>query len=48
MMRELMQYLCVAEDLFYHSNMHLGIPIYNTVLHSLVEAEEVSGSACEL
>lgn len=40
MMRELMQYLCVAEDLFYHSNMHLGIPIYNTVLHSLVEAEE--------
>lgn len=40
MMRELMQYLCVAEDLFYHSNTHLGIPIYNTVLHSLVEAEE--------
>uniref|UniRef100_A0A6N2M5X7 Pentacotripeptide-repeat region of PRORP domain-containing protein n=3 Tax=Salix viminalis TaxID=40686 RepID=A0A6N2M5X7_SALVM len=40
MMRELMQYLCVAEDLFYHSNRHLGIPLYNSVLHSLVEAEE--------
>ncbi|KAJ6713113.1 PENTATRICOPEPTIDE REPEAT-CONTAINING PROTEIN [Salix purpurea] len=40
MVRELMQYLCVAEDLFYHSNRHLGIPLYNSVLHSLVEAEE--------
>ncbi|CAK7336289.1 unnamed protein product [Dovyalis caffra] len=40
MMRELMQYLHMAEDLFYHTNTFLGIPIYNTVLHSLVEAKE--------
>lgn len=42
MIRELMEYLRMAENLFYRSNTYLGTPIYNTVLHSLVEAEEVS------
>lgn len=48
MIRELIQYLRVAEDLSYHNNIYLGTPIYNTVLHSLVEAKEVSASPCIL
>lgn len=42
MMKELIQYLRVAEDQFSHGNTYIGIPIYNTVLHGLVEAKEVS------
>lgn len=41
---ELLQYLHVAENLFCHTNTKLGAPIYNVVLHSLVEANEVSAS----
>ena len=44
MIRELMQYLHVAENQFFRTNTYLGTPIYNTVLHSLVEAKEVSAS----
>ncbi|KAJ9189925.1 hypothetical protein P3X46_001173 [Hevea brasiliensis] len=40
MVRELIEYLHSAEYLFYRSNTYLGTPIYNTVLHSLVEANE--------
>lgn len=40
MIRELIQYLRVAENQFSHSNTSLGTPLYNTVLHSLVEAKE--------
>ncbi|XP_034675182.1 pentatricopeptide repeat-containing protein At1g76280 isoform X5 [Vitis riparia] len=40
MIRELMQYLHVAENQFFRTNTYLGTPIYNTVLHSLVEAKE--------
>lgn len=40
MIRELIQYLQVAENLFCRSNTYIGTPIYNTVLHSLVEAKE--------
>lgn len=42
MMREMIQYLHVAENLFSRSNTYLLTPIYNTVLHSLVEAHDVS------
>lgn len=42
MIRELLQYLHLAEDLFYHTDTNFGIPAYNTVLQSLVEAGEVS------
>ncbi|XP_040973445.1 pentatricopeptide repeat-containing protein At1g76280 isoform X3 [Gossypium hirsutum] len=38
---ELLQYLHVAENLFCHTNTKLGAPIYNVVLHSLVEANEI-------
>ncbi|KAI5341764.1 hypothetical protein L3X38_009639 [Prunus dulcis] len=41
MIRELIQYLDVAENIFCRNNIYLGTPIYNTVLHSLVEAQEV-------
>lgn len=41
MIRELIQYLDVAENIFCRNNIYLGTPIYNTVLHSLVEAKEV-------
>ncbi|KAI5341791.1 hypothetical protein L3X38_009666 [Prunus dulcis] len=34
------QYLDVAENIFCRNNIYLGTPIYNTVLHSLVEAKE--------
>ncbi|KAK3034795.1 hypothetical protein RJ639_033700 [Escallonia herrerae] len=40
MIRELIQYLRVAENQFSSSSIVLGTPIYNTVLHSLVEAKE--------
>ncbi|MED6124204.1 hypothetical protein PIB30_056858 [Stylosanthes scabra] len=40
MIRELVRYLHVAEDLFIYSNRSLGTDIYNTVLHYLVEAGE--------
>ncbi|KAM7250277.1 hypothetical protein ACFE04_022160 [Oxalis oulophora] len=40
MIRELMQYLNAAESLFARKNTYLGTPIYNTVLHYLVEAKE--------
>ncbi|KAL6207627.1 hypothetical protein ACLB2K_018584 [Fragaria x ananassa] len=40
MMRELIHYLHVAEDLLSHNNMYLGTPIYNTALNSLVKSEE--------
>ncbi|KAB2096435.1 hypothetical protein ES319_A01G108200v1 [Gossypium barbadense] len=39
---ELLQYLHVAENLFCQTNTKLGAPIYNVVLHSLVEANEAS------
>lgn len=38
-----------AEDLFYRNNSYVGTPIYNSVLHSLVDANEVSAcSTCPL
>ncbi|XP_020533461.1 pentatricopeptide repeat-containing protein At1g76280 isoform X2 [Jatropha curcas] len=40
MIRELIQYLHMAEDLFSRRNISLGTPIYNIVLHSLVEAKD--------
>ncbi|XP_040989932.1 pentatricopeptide repeat-containing protein At1g76280 isoform X3 [Juglans microcarpa x Juglans regia] len=40
MIRELIQYLQVAENLFCRNNTFLGTAIYNTVLHSFVEAKE--------
>ncbi|PON90448.1 Ribosome biogenesis protein [Trema orientale] len=47
MIKELIHYLHVAESLFTRSKIYLGTPIYNTVLHSLVEAKE-SHMATEL
>lgn len=44
MIRKLIQYLHVAENLFIYSNPSLGTDMYNIVLHYLVEAQEVSGS----
>ncbi|XP_045824397.1 pentatricopeptide repeat-containing protein At1g76280-like isoform X1 [Trifolium pratense] len=40
MIRELVQYLHVAENLFIYSNPSLGTDMYNIVLHYLVEAQE--------
>ncbi|KAF3455799.1 hypothetical protein FNV43_RR00441 [Rhamnella rubrinervis] len=40
MIKELIHYLHMAENYFSHNNTHVGTPIYNTVLHSLVEANE--------
>lgn len=40
MITELLQYLHAAENIFVHSNTSLGTYVYNTVLHSLVEAGE--------
>ncbi|XP_021284335.1 pentatricopeptide repeat-containing protein At1g76280 isoform X2 [Herrania umbratica] len=40
MTRELLHYLHIAEKLFCHTNTYMGAPIYNTVLHSLIEAAE--------
>ncbi|KAL2522093.1 Pentatricopeptide repeat-containing protein [Forsythia ovata] len=40
MIKELIQYLHFAENQFSHSKTFPGTPIYNTVLHSLVEAKE--------
>lgn len=41
MIKELIHYLHMAENYFSGNNTHVGTPIYNTVLHSLVEANEV-------
>lgn len=41
MIKELIHYLHMAENYFSRNNTHVGTPIYNTVLHSLVEANEV-------
>lgn len=46
MTKELIQYLRTAEKQFLYRSTYLGIQIYNTVLHSLVEAKEVSISWC--
>lgn len=43
MMREMIHYLHVAENLFLYSNPSLGTDMYNIVLHYLVEGQEVSG-----
>ncbi|KAI3459886.1 hypothetical protein Pfo_016549 [Paulownia fortunei] len=40
MTKEMIQYLRVAENQFLSRSTHLGIHIYNTALHSLVEAKE--------
>ncbi|KEH40253.1 PPR containing plant-like protein [Medicago truncatula] len=40
MIREMIQYLHVAENLFIYSNPSLGTDMYNIVLHYLVEAQE--------
>lgn len=42
MIKELIQYLHVAKNQFSHGITLIGTPAYNTVLHSLVEAKEVS------
>jgi len=42
MIRELVQYLHVAENLFIYSNPSLRTDMYNIALHYLVEAQEVS------
>lgn len=41
MIKELIHYLHVAESLSSRSELSVGTPIYNTVLHSLVGAKEV-------
>ncbi|XP_038897388.1 pentatricopeptide repeat-containing protein At1g76280 isoform X2 [Benincasa hispida] len=41
MTKELLQYLNVAENLFYYNHTCLGTPVYNTVLHFLVESKEI-------
>lgn len=40
MINELIQYLHVVENQFSHSKTLMGTPVYNTVLHSLVDAKE--------
>ncbi|KAH6778303.1 hypothetical protein C2S51_009615 [Perilla frutescens var. frutescens] len=40
MIKELIQYIRIAEEQCVYRNKHLGIEIYNTFLHSLVEAKE--------
>ncbi|XP_073220230.1 pentatricopeptide repeat-containing protein At1g76280 isoform X2 [Cicer arietinum] len=40
MMREMIHYLHVAENLFLYSNPSLGTDMYNIVLHYLVEGQE--------
>ncbi|KAL5129320.1 Pentatricopeptide repeat-containing protein [Glycine soja] len=40
MIKELIQYLHVADNLFIYRNPSLGTHMYNTVLHYLVEAKE--------
>lgn len=42
MVKELIQYVRIAEEQCVYRSTHLGIQIYNTFLHSLVEAKEVS------
>ncbi|KAE8646171.1 pentatricopeptide repeat-containing protein At1g76280 isoform X1 [Cucumis sativus] len=40
MKKEVLQYLNLAENLFYYNNTSLGMPVYNTVLHFLVDSKE--------
>ncbi|KAG8364467.1 hypothetical protein BUALT_Bualt18G0000400 [Buddleja alternifolia] len=47
MTKELIQYLRAAENQFLPRGTHVGVQIYNTVLHSLVEAKE-SNMAIEI
>lgn len=47
MIRELIQYLHVAENLFGHISTYKGTEMYNTVLHALIESNE-SHTAAEL
>lgn len=42
MIKELIHHLHVAENIDIPSDFHLVTPVYNTVLHSLVEVKEVS------
>lgn len=41
MTKELLQYLNVAENLFYYNNTCLGTHVYDAVLHSLVKSKEI-------
>lgn len=41
MIKELIQYLHAAENRFSRYDTYMITPVYNTVLHSLVEAKEV-------
>ncbi|XP_058115030.1 pentatricopeptide repeat-containing protein At1g76280 isoform X4 [Magnolia sinica] len=41
MIRELIQYLQVADNQFCHTYAYKGTVMYNTVLHALVEAKEI-------
>ncbi|CAI0546741.1 unnamed protein product [Linum tenue] len=45
MIDELVQRLRSAEELFSRNNIYLGTPVYNTALHSLVEAKKCFKSA---
>lgn len=47
MINELIQYIRVAEEQCVYRNTNLGVQIYNTFLHSLVEAKEVSMSGLD-
>ncbi|KAF3635924.1 hypothetical protein FXO37_25722 [Capsicum annuum] len=40
MIKEIIQYLHAAENQFSHYDTYVITPVYNTVLHSLVEAKE--------
>lgn len=42
MVNEMIRHMQKAENVSVHSNMYLGTPTYNIVLHSLLEANEVS------
>lgn len=41
MVNDMIRHLQNAENFSFHSNMYLGTPTYNIVLHSLLEANEV-------
>lgn len=47
MVEELIQYIRIAESQCLYRSTNLGIQIYNTFLHSLVEAKEVSISVLD-
>ncbi|XP_031403643.1 pentatricopeptide repeat-containing protein At1g76280 isoform X1 [Punica granatum] len=44
MIKELIRYLRMAEDLFSRYNLQLGTPVYNTVLFALTAAKESNGA----